>query len=683
MIIDGADFFRAARDAMRAARSSIFILSWDIDSRLRLLPDGPADGYPEELGDFLCALLDERPGLQAWLLNWDYAMLYALEREWMPAARLGRALHRRLHFSVDNDHPVGASHHQKILVVDDAIAFVGGMDLTGARWDTSAHMPDHPLRTDRDGRPYGPFHDVQAAVDGEAALALGKLCRERWRRATGGLPAETAVGGDRWPPWLVPDIVDAEVAISRTEPAYAGREGVQEIRQLVLDAIAVAQRTLLFESQYFTSGLIANALVSRLSEPAGPEVLVISPRRQSGWLEEATMGVLRARLHARLRKADGGGRFRLLCPALPGTENVQLNVHSKVFFVDDRLCSIGSANLSSRSMACDTECNLSVEASGPQAMRIAQAISRLRARLLAEHFDTSPQHVLDACRENPSLSRTVDTLAQSPRRLQDFEPLLMPELDAMIPEQALFDPERPLDPQRLVVQSLPKESHAALPWRMAGLVLLALSLVAIALAWRYTQLREFLNLPALIAFGEQLRQLPFTPLLVVAAFVVACLLMVPVMLLIAATGLVFGLMPGAFYALAGTLCAAAAGYGVGAALGRDLVRRVLGARINRLSRRVARRGLIAMIVIRVLPIAPFGVVNLVCGASHIRLRDYLLGTAIGILPGILLTTAFAHNIAMAIRRPEPHTLGILLILVLLLLGFAIGVRRMLRRQGSP
>lgn len=685
MIIDGADFFRAARDAMRAARSSIFVLSWDIDSRLRLLPEGACDGYPDALGDFLCALLDERPALHVWLLNWDYAMLYALEREWMPAARLGRAVHRRLHFGVDNDHPVGASHHQKILVVDDEIAFVGGMDLTGARWDTSEHLPEHPLRVDRDGKSYGPFHDVQAAVDAQAAQALGRLCRERWRRATGQLPAAAPVvppAEDRWPSWLVPDIADVDVAISRTEPAYAGREGVQEIRQLHLDAIAQARSSLLFENQYFTSGLIANALASRLAEADGPEVLVISPRRQSGWLEEATMGVLRARLHAKLRKADGRQRFRLLCPTLAGPENGGLNVHSKVFFVDDRLCSIGSANLSSRSMACDTECNLVVEASGPQAARVAAALARLRARLLAEHLAASPQQVLDACRHCGSLSHAVDALARSPRHLQDFEPLLVPELDALIPEQALFDPERPIDPQRLVVQSLPKETHAVLPWRMAGIVMLALSLVALALAWRYTQLREYLNLPALIAYGQQLRQLPFTPLLVVVAYVIACLLMVPVMLLIAATGLVFGLMPGALYALAGTLCAAAAGYGVGAALGRDLVRRALGQRINRLSRRVARRGMIAMVVIRLLPIAPFGVVNLVCGASHIRLRDYLVGTAIGMAPGILLTTAFAHNIAMAIRRPSPETLGVLLIVVLLLLGFAIGLRRLLKQHGS-
>lgn len=144
--------------------------------------------------------------------------------------------------------------------------------------------------------------------------------------------------------------------------------------------------------------------------------------------------------------------------------------------------------------------------------------------------------------------------------------------------------------------------------------------------------------------------------------------------------MVFGLFPGALYAMTGALCAAAAGYSLGAVLGRDTARTMLGPRLNRLSRRIARRGVVAMILIRLLPLAPFGVINMTCGASAIRLRDYLLGTFVGILPGVLLTTAFAHNLVSVLRHPNAHTLGILLIIVLLLLGFSVAMRRLLRGQ---
>lgn len=680
MLVDADLYFRAARDAMRAARHSIFLLAWDIDSRLRLVPGGADDGYPEPLAEFLHALVSERSALNVWLLNWDYTMLYAMEREWLAAMRLGWRSHHQLHYFMDANHPIGASHHQKVIVVDDAIAFVGGLDLTGARWDTSAHRVGDPARIDRDGKPYPPFHDVQAAVDGAAAQALGELCRARWQHATGELPAAPPQAGLCWPGWLAPDLRDVDVGISRTEPAFSGEGGVQEVRRLHLDAIEAARQALVFENQYFTSGLIADALRQRLAEPEPPEVIVISPLKQSGWLEEATMGVLRARLHARLRSSDRQQRYRLVCPMLPDQNGQCLNVHSKLFFVDDRLCSIGSANLSNRSMACDTECCLSIEASGVDAARIAEAIAQLRARLLAEHLGCTPEQVLQAMAEFGSVSLVIDALYAWPRCLQDFEPTVTPELDALVPQQALFDPERPIDPRKMVVTSLPTATRAALPWRIAALVALALALIGLALAWRYTPLREHMNLPALVAIAQRLRELPATPLLIIVAYVLGGLLLIPVTLLIAVTGIVFGVMPGTIYALAGTLCSSAAGYAIGALLGRELVRRMLGARINQLSRRLARRGILAMIVLRTLPLAPFSVVNLVSGASHIRLRDFLLGTALGMLPGILLTTAFAHNLVMAIRRPSQETLGVLVIVVLLLTGFAIVIRKWTRRQ---
>ncbi len=680
MLVDADVYFRAVRDAMRMARHSILLLSWDLDSRLRLVPSGANDGYPEPLGDFLHALVAEREGLHVWLLNWDFTMLYAMEREWLATIRLGWSTHRRLHFFMDANHPIGTSHHQKVIVVDDAIAFVGGLDLTGARWDTPEHRVGDPQRMDRDGKPYPPFHDVQAAVDGDAAQALGALCRSRWKQATGESPEQLQDPLPCWPSWLLPDLSDVDVGISRTEPAFAGQHGVQEVRQLHLDAIDAARYSLLFENQYFTSGLIADALTKRLSEADPPEVVVISPLKQSGWLEEATMGVLRARLHARLRGADRQQRYRLVCPMLPNQNGQCLNVHSKLFFVDERLASIGSANLSNRSMACDTECTLSIEACGANAARIADGIVRLRARLLAEHLGTKPERVIQVFDEFRSVSQTMDALYAWPRCLQDFEPTVTPELDALVPQQALFDPERPIDPAKVVVTVLPTETRAALPWRFAGLILLAMALIGMALAWRYTPMREYLNLPALIAIAQQLRDLPFTPLLVIAAYVIGGLVLFPVTLLIAVTGIVFGFMPGTLYALAGTLCSAGTGYAIGAFLGRDLVRRLLGARINRLSRRLARRGIIAMIILRTLPLAPYSVVNLVSGASHIRLVDFLLGTMLGMLPGILLTTAFAHNLMMAIRRPSQETLGVLVIVVLLLTGFAVVIRKWTARQ---
>jgi phosphatidylserine/phosphatidylglycerophosphate/cardiolipin synthase-like enzyme/uncharacterized membrane protein YdjX (TVP38/TMEM64 family) len=680
MLVDAQIYFRAVREAIRQAKRCIFILSWDIDSRMWLVPEGAADGYPEPLGDFLHAIVAGRRELHAYVLNWDFTLLYAMEREWLPAYRLGWRTHRRLHFLMDGRHPVGASHHQKVIVIDDALAFVGGLDLTSARWDTPAHSAVQPLRRDADGKTFPPFHDIQAAVDGDAARALGVLCRERWRLAGGpDTVALTPPEMKHWPDCLDVDLRDIPVAIARTVPAYDGTPGVNEIRRLHLDAIAAAQQSLLFENQYFTSGLIAEAISHRLAEPLGPEVLIISPNKQSGWLEEITMGVLRARLHERLRRSDIHHRYRMMSPQLDEIDHGALNIHSKIFFADDRLLCMGSANLSNRSMACDTECNLCIEAVGDAHERIAQGIARMRARLLAEHLATKAEIVQKVFCDKGLLSAT-QFLSRRPRRLVELDPLVAPELNALISQQSLFDPQEPIDPEALIARLVPRESREPLVRRFMGLVTTTAMLIAVVVTLRHTPLQAYLNLHAMTLLAGELREMAWAPLWIVLAFVLGGLLMVPVTLLIAATGVVFGTFPGAWYALAGSVLSAATGYLLGDMLGKATVRRLMGPRIRRLSLRIARRGVIAMIIVRALPLAPYSVVNMAAGASHIRRRDFLIGTALGMLPGIFLTTTFAEHLVMAIHQPSHQTLGILMIVVLLLIALAIATARIVRRQ---
>jgi phosphatidylserine/phosphatidylglycerophosphate/cardiolipin synthase-like enzyme len=184
-LVDAAAYFEAFVSAVEKARESILILAWDIDSRVRLMRDDRDRGLPMELGNFLDAIISRRRGLHAHILAWDFHFIYAFEREPLPVVRLEWRTHPRLHFRLDGNHPFWASLHQKVVVVDDAVAFVGGLDLTRSRWDTPEHRLEDPRRIDPRGAPYGPFHDVQMAVDGEAAAALGDLARERWRRATG------------------------------------------------------------------------------------------------------------------------------------------------------------------------------------------------------------------------------------------------------------------------------------------------------------------------------------------------------------------------------------------------------------------------------------------------------------------------------------------------------------------
>ncbi len=327
-------------------------------------------------------VLDDSPDLHVYLLDWDYSVVFLLERELLPEFSLPWSRHPRLRFETDDELPTGASHHQKVVVIDDAIAFSGGFDLTHARWDTPEHRGHHPDRVTPGGEAYGPFHDIQAIVAGDAAAALGDLARQRWKRATGELlHAPPALSWqDRWPGQFEPSFEDTRVAIARTSAPYGGSAAVAEILHAYLDQIRSARRYLYFENQYLTSAEITAALCERLTETDGPEIVIVLPREASGWLEEATMGEGRDRAAARLRAADKYGRLRLLCPVTSGQPNIGINVHAKVLITDDHWVRVGSANLSNRSMTLDTECDLVFDVGGRP--EIARAFL---ARLLGEH----------------------------------------------------------------------------------------------------------------------------------------------------------------------------------------------------------------------------------------------------------------------------------------------------------
>lgn len=683
-LIDGQAYFSALRAAAAQARHSLIIVGWDVNSRARLPAGGPADAatadFPETLLDFLKALLSRRRELRIHVLDWDFSMLYALEREWLPTYKLNWRSPRRLQFHLDDRHPVGASQHQKIVVIDDAVAFVGGLDLTKYRWDTPAHLPADPNRVEVDGQPYPPFHDVQMVLDGHAAAAIGQLARERWRQATGQILA-TVPGrtGDPWPTGVTPALTDVDVAIARTMPAYGGNAPVQEIKQLYLDTIAAARRHIYIENQYFTSPIIGTALARRLAEPDGPEIVMVGPLRTDGWLAQRTMDLLRTRLLHELRQHDRHRRLLACYPEIDGLAPTDcVNVHSKLAIVDDQWLILGSANLNNRSLGLDSECNVAVAANGDA--RIARAIASLRDQLLAEHLGRQPDDVADHLARTDSLIAVACSPGGHGRALGELDTPLSPALDQVLPDAELLDPEHPVDIERLAGQMVPKEERPSLRRRLLVLVGALAVLLGMAAAWRWSPLGEWLSVENVVSALAAFNGSALAPWLVIGGFLLGGLLVVPVTLLVTATVTVFGPLLGSVYSLAGALASAALLFGIGHRLGHGKVRRLVGSHVGRLSQRLARQGILTVVLVRLLPIAPYTVVNLVLGTSHIRLRDFLLGTALGITPGIAAISIFIDRVRDTLSEPRPASFLVLAGTLAVLVLTALGLRRWLSRR---
>jgi phosphatidylserine/phosphatidylglycerophosphate/cardiolipin synthase-like enzyme/uncharacterized membrane protein YdjX (TVP38/TMEM64 family) len=671
-LIDAASYFDAFQSAALRARRSIVIVGWDIHSRVQLAPG--RDGS-RTLGEFLEQLVRRRRWLRVDVLSWDFAAIYALDRETAGALRAGLRRHRRIRVRLDANHPFGASHHQKVVVIDDSIAFVGGLDLTTHRWDTREHRAEDARRSTPRGVAYGPFHDLQMAVDGDAAAALGDLVRDRWKRATGWRLRRPRRRGDSWPAGLEPALRDVSVGIARTEPGGGGSRPVREVEALWRDAIAAARRSIYIENQYLTARAFGDAVARRLEEPDGPDVIIVTPLQCSGWLEAATMGVLRRRLLARLRAADRFGRLRVYYAAVQKDPLVCLNVHAKVLVVDDEIVRIGSANLNNRSMGLDTECDLVIEARGDS--RTTRAIRELRNDLLGEHLGVSADAVRRAVERAGSLVAGVESLRGGERTLAPLEETSEDWVDRLIPEADVVDPESPIDPRELMDELAPLERAPVARRPLLRVGLFMLGLLALAALWRYGPLRDVADPETFARWVGPFQHSPLGALVTLATFLIGGFLVLPVTVLIAATAIAFGPMLGFTYALSGVLLSAVATYGVGRMLWGDTIRRLAGPRLDLIARKLAERGFLATLVLRIVPVAPFTVVNLVAGSSRVRFRDYLIGTVVGMTPGILALTVFTDRVFAVLRRPDPTNLVILAVAAATLVVAAGWVQRKL------
>lgn len=376
VLMENEAYFDALKSSLNKAQRSIVILGWQFDPRTRLDPQSRFGDRQAEIGHQLRMLVKSKPDLDIRLLIWKSPLLIAASQGFYPH-RAQRWFQKRLvEFRLDSPGPIGACHHQKAIIIDDAVAFCGGGDISTDRWDTSDHLDDDPRRCQPSGLISPARHEVMCVMDGPAARALGDLARERWFRATWERTIPDDVPGDPWPDDVEVDLVDTPVAITRTEPKWRGRAEVRENEALHIALIEQASKLIYFENQYFTSPLIAEALARRLSEPDGPEIILVSTGGSPSWFDRMTMDTARSEVLYRLENADIYNRFSAFAPF--GEGGGRIIVHAKVSIIDDRLLRIGSTNLNNRSLGLDTECDVTTEP-GTEEGRAAIAAFRHRS----------------------------------------------------------------------------------------------------------------------------------------------------------------------------------------------------------------------------------------------------------------------------------------------------------------
>jgi hypothetical protein len=447
VVIDAAAYFEWLQAAMLRARQQIMLIGWDFDTRIRLahgrrwwnLPR--RERYPARLGGFIVWLVRRHPRLQVHVLRWNVAAMAFVLRGSMVLDLIRWYLAGSVKFRLDAAHPLGCSHHQKIVVIDDRMGACGGIDMTGDRWDTPAHLDDDPGRRRPNGRPYGPWHDMAMLVEGDAAAALGELSRSRWRQSGGeALTPCREQAESPWPDALHAEFSDVEIGIARTRAAWHGTPAVREIEALFVEHIARAKKFIYAESQYFASRRIAEAFAHRLIEPDPPEIVLVTALASTSWLQQQAMDGARVELLHALAHHDHARRLRVYVPHTAG--GVPIYVHAKLMIIDDDILRIGSANLNNRSMGLDSECDMFLDVTRPANRHIGPAIASLRHRLIAEHCGLDEAAVAAGLQAG-SMAALIDGAPQQGKRLVPFTLLPLSNAGKAIADSALLDAERP------------------------------------------------------------------------------------------------------------------------------------------------------------------------------------------------------------------------------------------------
>ncbi|MEU4742297.1 phospholipase D family protein [Actinosynnema sp. NPDC023658] len=376
VLVDGHEVLPAVASAIGSARKSVHLAGWCASPDFRLTREPGAPTLRE-----LLASAAERVPVRVLLWAGPPVPMFEPTRKRVLAAQRDFMRDSAVSCVLDARERTMHCHHEKIVVIDDEVAFVGGMDLTaveGDRHDTASHPPREPLG----------WHDIGSRLEGPIVADVAEHFRARWQE----------VAGEELPEVVPPAPAGSSSAqLVRTIPErtydFAPR-GEFSLLDSYLRALRNASRLVYIENQFLWSPEVTEVLLDKLRNPPHPDfrVALVLPRKPSNGAD-TTRGQL-----GRLLDADDGNR-RLVAATLSshdGATSSSVYVHAKLAVVDDRWLSIGSANLNEHSLFNDTEVNVVTD---------DPAVARdTRLRLWSEHLRLPLEDVSGPAHE------VVDTL---------------------------------------------------------------------------------------------------------------------------------------------------------------------------------------------------------------------------------------------------------------------------------
>lgn len=666
-LIDCANYYKALHSAIVKAKHSIFIVGWDIDSRIRLLrgEDEANSEAPSLVSDLLAWKAEQNPEMKIYLLRWDSSLAFFAQREMWAKEVWEEKTPDNVHTELDDTIPMGGSQHQKIVVVDDEIVFSGGMDVSTNRWDTRDHPVISEERNGPDGE-YAPLHDVQMVSSGPVVKDFAELVRWRWERVANTSPIEMRSDADislssslpnTWPDDYPPMFENVDCALARTIPFMDEVEPAQEVRTMLLDLIGEAESFVYIENQFTTRQEIAEALNKRMKACPDLHVILVSSYDPKGKFECEAFWASRIEFKAILEKGIDPKRVRLTYSSIEDMQGRKAykRIHSKVMTIDDKYLVIGSSNLSNRSMTLDTEIDVVLHGNSAHNRK---CVEEVRNDLLAEHTGREIDALPPIFEQNYPVEALMHEQIAHGYVLTEVRDEVFTTTSVNNLFRTLSDPEEPLI-------SVPTFDGSALPAknprRRSIMIMLGLAVIAILgglLFWASHSI-SWLSADNINAFLEKSRGTYFALPTVLLVYVVGGILFFPVTVLSLAVAAIFGPIWGPIYGIMGALLSSAILFGIGKLSGNAGLRKIGGPKVEAVDEKLKRSGIVGVAAIRMLPIAPFSLVNLAAGISSIGLWQFLIGTFLGMFPPMIAKGLVGDSITQIFRNPSIETISYL------------------------
>lgn len=641
------EYYEELYEVFQKAEQSIFILGWDIHSEVDLMPHKKNLETPSVLVNLLRVLALEKKELQIYLLPWEYALLYAAERDPLLNIKFSWGDIENIHFEENTSDSIGSSHHQKIVMVDETLVYCGGIDLTVKRWDDEYHTANNPFRAYAKLFSYAPYHDYQIRCSGPIVVEFKEILKNSWQKNTGELPDfqgkinNNFLGRTNGIPLNFTD-----VELIQTQPMVSGGKEKREIETAYYKLIQSSKKSIYIENQYFTSNKVTEAIIEILKKDNPPEIVIILPKKAGGWLELETMGRLQYQQLNRLVGIDSQKKLKILYPfhrELP--ENEYMTVHSKIMIVDNEKLIIGSANLNNRSMGLDTE----------SCLLIAGEFKELRDYLISIISGTE----LNKIKANSSLFSCIKSIQeeQNNRSLLDFDlqikPFTIP--NELMPDQDLIDQEKPsaLAQKIQVIQNENKPLWEKFNRGDKNLSLIVTIIFAVLLAilWNYFPETNYYK-NNIESFVVLFKSSEYAWGITLGLFALSGLLFIPINIVIIFIATSFEPLDALLYILTGSVFCVFVTYIMGYVLARLNLTREKYKTEKKVIKLLKNSSLPFLIILRIIPTMPNSILGIAAGNIGISLWKFLLSSFIGFIPGTLGLVFFQKSLISLIKDPS-------------------------------